>query len=396
MANSTQGKLLSILGLTKSAELLVSPKTTLPWVIQAVGAPSWLLPLLMPIKESGSLIPQWFIRQSIFVHFPNRLLLWQAGAIAQCLAIFAIAIGSVTTTSVLFAILCLIALTLLSIGRAFCSLSMKEIQAHWVDKGERGHILGNADVMSGLITIVFAIGIIAIGDQLSLIALGALIGAGAILVGAAIVVTLSSRSVHVNVKGAKGRGWRQSVVQVRRDRTLKNLIISRVLVVHSVLAIPFIVSDTVASSVHSIGFFLILSALASVFSAKIWGDNSDRNAIHTLRIASLIGVIAIAFYVLVPSTEYSLWVSYAIFLILNVSHTGIRLARKTYLLDITNDQNRADYVAVGNTIVGVMLLVLGIGYAWLYSAIGDNLPVILACISVIGIFQSYQLTARKM
>ncbi len=44
---------------------------------------------------------------------------------------------------------------------------------------------------------------------------------------------------------------------------------------------------------------------------------------------------------------------------LNVAHEGVRLGRKTHLIDIATADNRASYVAVSNTVIGLMLLAGG-------------------------------------
>jgi hypothetical protein len=43
--------------LTKLGDAIASPKTTLAWLTTAVGAPAFVLGMLVPIRESGSLIP---------------------------------------------------------------------------------------------------------------------------------------------------------------------------------------------------------------------------------------------------------------------------------------------------------------------------------------------------
>ena len=40
-------------------------------------------------------------------------------------------------------------------------------------------------------------------------------------------------------------------------------------------------------------------------------------------------------------------------------HQGVRLGRKTYLVDMAQGNKRTDYVAVSNTVIGVLLLMLG-------------------------------------
>jgi hypothetical protein len=46
---------------TKLGDAVASPKTTLAWVTAVLGAPAWVLGFLVPIRESGSMIPQLFI-----------------------------------------------------------------------------------------------------------------------------------------------------------------------------------------------------------------------------------------------------------------------------------------------------------------------------------------------
>jgi hypothetical protein len=41
-------------------------------------------------------------------------------------------------------------------------------------------------------------------------------------------------------------------------------------------------------------------------------------------------------------------------------HGGVRLGRKVYLVDMASSDNRAAYVAVSNTIIGVLMLVGGV------------------------------------
>ena len=53
------------------------------------------------------------------------------------------------------------------------------------------------------------------------------------------------------------------------------------------------------------------------------------------------------------------WVYALLFFVLATAHTGIRVGRKTYLVDMAPADERASYVAVSNTVIGVVLLVSG-------------------------------------
>ncbi|MCB1570526.1 MAG: hypothetical protein KDI72_05685, partial [Xanthomonadales bacterium] len=43
--------------LSKTGDVLADPKVVLPWLLGAVGAPAFLLGLLVPLRESLALLP---------------------------------------------------------------------------------------------------------------------------------------------------------------------------------------------------------------------------------------------------------------------------------------------------------------------------------------------------
>ena len=50
------------------------------------------------------------------------------------------------------------------------------------------------------------------------------------------------------------------------------------------------------------------------------------------------------------------WVAPVGFFVLSIAHAGVRIGRKTYILDMAGPENRTDYVAVSNTAIGAVLL----------------------------------------
>jgi hypothetical protein len=62
--------------------------------------------------------------------------------------------------------------------------------------------------------------------------------------------------------------------------------------------------------------------------------------------------------------------------LLSVAHAGVRLGRKTHLIDMATADNRASYVAVSNTFIGVMLL-LGGAFGGLASAAGPAAAILV-------------------
>lgn len=55
----------------------------------------------------------------------------------------------------------------------------------------------------------------------------------------------------------------------------------------------------------------------------------------------------------------SVWFYPIAFFVLSIAHAGVRLGRKTYLVDMAGGNKRTDYTAVSNTVIGVLLLVIG-------------------------------------
>jgi hypothetical protein len=68
--------------------------------------------------------------------------------------------------------------------------------------------------------------------------------------------------------------------------------------------------------------------------------------------------------------------------VLSIAHAGVRIGRKTYLVDMAGGNKRTDYVAVSNTAIGFALLAVGgmSGLAVLISA-----EMALALLGVLGL-----------
>ena len=83
---------LGAMALTKLGDALASPKTTLAWTLGALGAPAWMVGLLVPVRESGSMLPQLFIAARVRA-LPRRKPVWLLGALLQAAAVAGMAAG---------------------------------------------------------------------------------------------------------------------------------------------------------------------------------------------------------------------------------------------------------------------------------------------------------------
>ena len=65
-----------------------------------------------------------------------------------------------------------------------------------------------------------------------------------------------------------------------------------------------------------------------------------------------------------------------------IAHSGVRLGRKTYVVDLASGNRRTDYVAVSNSVIGVVLLLLG-GFGALAQVFSVTLVILL--LSLLGL-----------
>ena len=73
---------------------------------------------------------------------------------------------------------------------------------------------------------------------------------------------------------------------------------------------------------------------------------------------------------LAPDLTATAWFLPLAYFVLMVAHAGVRVGRKTYVVNLATGNQRTDYVAVSNTVIGVLLLVVG-SVGALASVIGN-------------------------
>jgi hypothetical protein len=389
----TFAQLISIATCGKLADLLISAKTTLPWLLASLGAPTWIVSMLVPIRESGSLIPQWPLKQKT-KHIENRLIIWRWGIIIQAAAICLMLITAIFTEALTAGLLILLSLLILSLGRSLSSLSMKDIQGINIEKGQRGKLVGIASSLSGLLSLITAWLLLFSPQDMSILAIQLLITFSAMLYLVSLFLSVGLTANLTDGKNDANDGislWKT----INQHADLRHLIISRCLLLHAALIAPFFVSASAANSdFFQLPYFIIASALASFLSSYLWGKMADSSAIKTLFYATLVCVSAsITFYFVSSSNNWL--IDIFLFFALNLGYAGIRIGRKTYLLDIAQGSQRTLYVAAANSTVGYILLLLGGLYAILYGVIGEHIILIMTVFMLIGLLHTLKMKAEK-
>ncbi len=378
--------------LTKLGDAIASPKTTLAWLTTAVGAPAFVLGWLVPIRESGSLIPQLFVG-GIIRRLAIRKWVWVAGSVVQSFCIVGIGLVALRLEAAAagWAILGLIAL--FSLARGFCSVASKDVIGKTIPRKLRGQLMGWSASAAGLLTI--GIGIALMLPVTGLAGTGLI---GALLVGAGLLWLLAAAifsmvGEHPGETGA-GRSAIESLARLDllvTDRAFRHFVMTRALLMCSALSAPFYVAlaqQYRGSVAEMLGAFVAAAGLASLLSAPLWGRFADRSSRKVMIAAAIltaaVGIVTFATDVLSPGLSRTAWFLPVAYFVLSIAHAGVRVGRKTYVIDLGTGNQRTDYVAISNSVIGVLLLLVG-GVGALTPVIGNaGVIVLLAFMGLAG------------
>lgn len=401
-------------GMQNLGDELVAAKTVLPWLFQSAGVPAALTGLLVPIRESGSMLPQAALTQWV-VNSPSRKRLWILGGIVQALAALGIAVAALLADGLLLGLTVLVLLGVLSLGRALSSITGKDVQGRTISKGKRGVVTGRATTLGGVSTLVVGGLLVFLGD-VSLAAIVVLLLIGAAAWGVASLVftgivepeetpaaTAGETAVAGKGQGSdkrsgqKGNWWADTWGLFRNDKKFRDFVIVRSLMLVSALSTSFIValSHSVGNdSLSGLAGFVLASGLAALLGGVVSGRLSDISSRKVMTYGAAIASTLLILIVLAARTLPQEWNFYLLplgFFAINLVHTGIRVARKTYVVDMAEGNQRTRYVASANTLMGVILLLVG-GVSAVIASAGNAAAIIfLALIGFVGVWRAGKL-----
>ncbi len=355
--------------LSKTGDALSDSKVVLPWLLGAVGAPLSLVGLLVPIRESLALLPQVLVG-GVIRRFPVRKGFWVAASLVEGLCVLlmgVVAAAGLRGAAAGWTIVGL--LVVFSTARGVASIAAKDTLGKTVSKGRRGRVSGHAATASGL-----AAG--AVGLYLALSPEQArpdwLLYALIIAAGLCWLLAAASFSRIAEYSGATEGGSglgdlvRDQVLLLIRDAELQKFLTARALMLSTALVGPVYVGLAQAGTgqgLDGLGWLVVASGLAGAFSASFWGALSDRSSRLTMAVAALVcgalGLAVLAVLALVPAARESIAFYAAVLFVLGVGHAGVRIGRKTHVVDLAGGDRKAEYVALSNTVIGVFLLLVG-------------------------------------
>lgn len=382
-------------GLQGVGDQLLSGKTVLPWLFSAAGVPSFFTGLLVPLRESGSMLPQAALTPWVVSH-PARKRLWVLGSVGQGVCAAIIAAAAVLVRGPLLGLIVCLVLAVLAVLRALCSLTGKDVQGRTISKGRRGVVTGRATQLGGAVTLITG-GVLAVLGELPRWGLAVLLAIGAATWFLAAAVFRSIEEPVPENSGQKGinRSWWKDTWQLyTQDARFRGFVNVRALLLVSALSTSFIVvlSQNIGSQALSgLGGFVLASGLASLVGGRVSGVLSDKSSRLIMSWAA--GAAAIILLAIVACAAWapkavSMWALPLGFFLVNLAHAAIRVARKTYVVDMAGEDKRTRYVGAANTMMGVILLVVG-GISAVIALAGPSAAILfLACIGLIGAWRA--------
>ena len=399
--------LLASLG-TKLADELASARLVLPWLLGLIGAPVWMVGLLVPIREAGALLPQLVVAGFIRP-LPRRKWVWVAGSVLQALMAFSLVIitllsrgdGDSGLGGSLAGGLVLGCLVMLSLGRGVASIATKDVLGKTIAKQRRGRLMGWSGSLAGAMTLLAGGVLMLLGEQPGQQVLATLMAIAAL----GWSLNAFCAALIKEDRGATSGGanaWdtvRQGFSQLRHDAAFRNFNLARALLLSSALALPYIAllgQQQSGESLGGLGVLVVVSGLAGMVASPIWGKLADTSSRRVMRNAGAGAAVCCALagsMVWWPGAlSDSVWSYAVVYGLLVIAHSGIRLGRKTYVVDLASADNRALYVALSNTLTGVLMLVLGLAIGGLAQWLGSEwLLLILA-----GVATAAALCAQRL
>ncbi len=394
-----RARIIGAQALQNAGDQIVKASTVLPWLLSALGSPSWIIALLVPVRESGSMLPQaamtpWVRRQR------QRKWVWVAGAAGQAIATATMALVAATMSGSAAGLAIVAALAVFALSRALTSIASKDVLGRTVPKGQRGQITGLAAAVSGGVAVVVGLGIRLLGgDEVNAGVLATLIAVAAVLwVGAlAVYATIREPEGDTDASGDQD-GW---VVRARdllwNDAPFRKFVTVRALLLVSALSPPFIVSlaaDQGGSALSRLGPFVVASGVAGIIGGRIAGPIADRSSRRLMvwgaALASAVIFAQLALSAILPADDL-LWLFVSSYFLLTLVHTGVRVGRKTYVVDMASGDQRTEYVAVSNTAMGILLLVAGAVSSGLAQLGTGAALAFLALLGVVGVLVAQSL-----
>jgi len=362
------------LTLTKIADGLINPKIVLAWLLTTLGAPGYIVGALVPVRESGALLPQLLLARRI-QRAQRRKGFWAVGSLVQGAAALGMAAAALLTSGAVAGWSILGCLAVLAVARSACSASHKDVLARTVEKGTRGALSGAAGTIGAVAVFAFAAALATGTIPRETTSIALVIGVAGVLwlVAGSVFSTLDE---DPDEAASDTRTTLAALVEpLRDDPEFRTYIVTRGLMIATALAPPFLIlmsgQRREGGEAVALGPLMIASASATIASSYVWGRISDRSSRRTLMASGLLAALTLGGAAVAgwAGGGLGIWAASAFLFVAQVAYEGTRSGRKIHLTDMDTGGRKTIYTALSNTLIGV-LLIAGGGFGLLADAFG--------------------------
>lgn len=352
---------------TKTGDGIVDPKLVLSWLVGALGGSGVAIGLLVPLRESLALLPQLFIGHRVRYR-STRKQVWAAASFVQGASVAGMGIAALALpgAAAVWSIVALVAV--FATGRSAASVSYKDVLGKTVSKSKRGTVTGTAASISSAVVLALGAGVAwgAIPLSVTTIGIGLLVAAGLWTFAGVLFLQLTEAD-GATEGGVDGLAAAlRNLRLLRDDPQLGRFVATRSLLTVTAIAPPYLLSLTrgSGSELGSLGPFVVASSVATIVGGRLWGRLSDRSSRQVLigagGASTMLFTFAAVGVAATPELLAKPWIAAVLLFLVVLAYQGVRLGRSTHLVDMANEDQRAVYTAVSNTIVGLVILATGV------------------------------------
>ena len=318
----------------------------------------------MPIRQAGALLPQLALAARIR-SLARRKWVWAGAGLIQALALAAMVPAVLLLEGSTAGLAVLALLAAFSIASGMGSVAFQDVTGKTVPKGQRGRLLAVRASIGGGLTLLAAVLLrLQLGPDAGLAPLLWLLVAAALLwvIASLLFALIAERPGATQGGRSTWQEARAAAGLARRVPAYQRYLVVRALLLAVEVAMPFFVLHAQASFSDAAGLllvFIVAVGLANVLSSPLWGKLSDRRASRVLAAGGAVGALAALSALAIAAAGLPGWSYAAAFFLLGLAEAGVRLGRKTYLVDAAPEDERPAYVAFSNTAVGLLALAAG-------------------------------------
>lgn len=372
------------------AEALMSVDTVLTWFVQRLGGSNFLIGLVGPMRDAGWFLPQLFMAHRL-QREPRKMPIYRRMMLVRAVAWFVWTAAAFVLAANFPALLAVffVAYGANALASGFSGLSFMDIVAKTIPATRRGSYFGGRLFLGSLLGLTASglVGVMVSENNPTPFPLN--VAMLFVVAWIAAVIGLFSFGL---VKEPDGEvrdeddtltsHVRRAARLPRQNENLRFLLIARVMILLSYIAAPFysVYSLNVLHAPEEIlGMYIGVRTIVSLLINPVWSRLSDRRGNKVvMQLATTCGVAMVGWALFAPivaeaahaEANIVAYLFVPVFALMGLYETGVGIGAVNLLLEIAPGNDRAIYVGLTNTVLGVAyfstiasgLLVDALGY----------------------------------